>query len=120
MKPRFFKIAQTCSKKSNSNPRMGCVIVKKNRIVGLGYNDRRKTHPKSKTMGNFLHAELHAIIGVASDDLIGAHVYVFREISDGSLAMAKPCPACHAVLAAAGVKKVFYTVQGGYGEYSME
>jgi deoxycytidylate deaminase len=119
MKMRFFKIAQTCSKKSTSNPRVGCIIVKKNRIVGLGYNDRRKTHPRAKTMSQTIHAELHAVIGVPAEDLKGAHVYVFREYVNGDLAMTKPCAACHAVLEAAGVKKVFYTTYGGYDSYEI-
>ena len=120
MKQRFFKIAQTCSKKSTSNPKMGCVIVKKNKVVGVGFNDRHKTHPKSTTMGNTIHAELHAVIGVAAEDLRGAHVYVFREYVNGELAMARPCPHCHAVLVSAGIKKVFYTTYGGYDGYEIK
>lgn len=120
MKPRFFKLAQTLSKKSKSYPRVGCVIVKKNKVVGLGFNDRSKTHPRAKNMSQTLHAELHAIIGVPTEDLKGSHVYVFREYANGDLAMTKPCAACHAALVAAGVKKVFYTTYGGYDGYDVK
>ena len=120
MKLRFFKLAQAISKKSSSNPRVGCVIVKKNKVVGLGFNNRNKTHPKAKNIGHRIHAELHAIIGVSADDLHGAHVYVFREYADGELAMTKPCACCQAVLESAGVKKVFYTTYGGYDEYEIK
>jgi deoxycytidylate deaminase len=120
MKLRFFKLAQTLSKKSKSYPQVGCVIVKKNKVVGLGFNDRSKTHPRAKNIGQKLHAELHALIGVPIEDLKGSSVYVFREYADGSLAMAKPCSACHAALVVAGVKKVFYTTYGGYDEYEIK
>lgn len=120
MKLKFLKLAQLCSKKSKSHPKVGCVIVKKNKIVGLGWNDRSKTHPKSQTMGNFRHAELHALIDASDSDLKGSHVYVFREHANGMYAMVKPCVHCHAILADAGVKKVFYTTYGGWDEYEIE
>lgn len=120
MKLKYFKLAQNVASKSSSYPKMGCVIVKKNRVVSVGFNNREKTHPKSKTMGHTLHAELHAIIGVDPADLKGAHVYVFREHLNGDLAMAKPCAVCHAVLSAAGVRRVFYTTYGGHDGYDFK
>lgn len=114
MKQKYFKLAQIVSKKSSSRPKMGCVLIKKNRILSIGFNNRNKTHPKSKTIGNFIHAELHAIVGVHPDDLKDSIAYVFREYANGDLAMAKPCSVCHKALIEAGVKHVFYTTYGGY------
>lgn len=120
MKLKYFKLAKNVADKSASYPKVGCAIVKKNRVVSVGFNNRSKTHPKSKHISQTLHAELHAIIGVDSEDLNGAHVYVFREYANGDLAMSKPCPTCHAALVAASIKKVFYTTYGGYDEYTIE
>ena len=39
----------------------------------------------------------------------GAIVYVARIRFDGSISMAKPCPACEALLRNKRVKNVFYT-----------
>jgi deoxycytidylate deaminase len=120
VKLKYFYLARTISQKSKSYPRMGCVIVQKNKIVSVGFNNREKTHPKCNTRDNKIHAELHAIIGVPAANLKGAHVYVYREYADGRLAMAKPCEFCHAALVEAGVKMVFYTTYGGRDSYRIE
>ena len=117
MKLKYFALARTVSKKSNSYPKMGCVIVQKNKVISLGFNNREKTHPKCKTRDHKIHAELHALIGESADSLKGAHVYVYREYANGDLAMAKPCEFCHAALVEAGVKMVFFTTYGGYDNY---
>ncbi len=120
MKLKYFALARTISKKSKSFPKLGCVIVQKNKVVSLGFNNREKTHPKCKTRENKIHAELHALIGVAAESLKGSHVYVYREYASGELAMSKPCEYCHAALVEAGVKKVFFTTHGGYDNYIIE
>ncbi|MEM4379219.1 MAG: deaminase [Thermoplasmatales archaeon] len=116
MKNKHFKVAKMLSKMSPSDPQMGCVIIKKNRIVAMGYNNKLKTHPKCNTKFNRLHAELHAMIGANFDDLCGATVYVYREYKNGKPALAKPCPVCEQELRRAGVAKVYYTDSHGYSE----
>ncbi len=114
MKSRFFQLARVVSKKSQSDPQMGCVLVSKNKVISVGFNDKKKTHPFCKTHSNRLHAELHALIGIDIELLRNAVCYVYREYKNGKPAMAKPCPVCEAALIEAGVKVVHYTTNGGH------
>jgi len=115
MKPKFFQLAKIASQKSKSPTQMGCVIVKKNKVISFGYNDMTKTHPKCPTFGNFLHAEIHAMIGTHSDDLQGASIYVYREFKRSkNPAMAKPCSVCSKIIEASGIKICYYTTDKGY------
>lgn len=94
---------------------MSCVIVDKNRVVSVGYN-KCQTHPKSNHGYKQLHAELGAIIGMEYSELKGCTAYVYRENKQGEPRMAKPCPTCEAALREVGIKKVCYSIVGGYTE----
>lgn len=114
MKERFFELARRMSFKSPSKVKLGCVIVQKNRVVGMGFNHMTKTHPKSPTYGNFLHAELDAIIGLSNSETRNSVAYVYRETQDGNMAKSRPCPVCYGCLKAAGIKKICYSTEKGY------
>lgn len=81
---------------TNPNPRVGCVIVKKNRIIGQGW-----TQPAGQN-----HAEIQAL-NACSEDPAGADVYVTLE----------PCshfgrtPPCADALVRAGVRRVVAAMQ---------
>lgn len=114
MKSKYFDLAQKLSLKStHPKHQLGCVVVRKNEVVGLGFN-KFKTHPKSNHPFQMVHAELDATLGLSREVLKGADVYVYRETKDGETAIAKPCPYCEAALREVGVRKVFYTVDYGY------
>ena len=114
MKSKYFDLAQKLSLKStHPKHKLGCVVVKKNEVIGLGFN-KFKTHPKSKHPFQMIHAELDATLGINREVLSGAEVYVYRETKDGAQAIAKPCPYCEAALREVGVKKVYYTTDYGY------
>lgn len=116
MKTRFFDLAKNISLKSSHHQhKMGCVIVRKNKVVSLGFNEI-KTHTRSIHKYNMLHAEISAIIGCSFEDLRGSEAYIFRQRKDGGLAMARPCEACRLALARAGIAKVYYTSESGYQE----
>jgi len=116
MKVRFFELARQLSYKSDyESQKLGCVIVKKNKIISVGFN-QRKTHPKSNTRFNHIHAELSAVLGVDKELLRNSAAYVYRETKDGKAAMAKPCPACEDVLKRVGIKKVYYSSIDGFKE----
>lgn len=120
MKQRFFELAKKLSVKSNHpKHQLGCVIVNKNRIVGVGFN-KFKTHTKSNHAFQMLHAEVDALLGVARADLKGCTAYVYRETKDGAPAMSKPCAACEIALKDAGIKTVFYTTDGGFEAFSLK
>lgn len=119
MKPKFFGIARKLSLKSDYHHKIGAVIVKKNRIVGLGFNKPFKTNPNSNNPFKTIHAELDAILDADQDDLRGSTIYVFREYKDGTLACAKPCQHCQELIKRFEIKRVCYTDKGTFKEYKV-
>jgi diaminohydroxyphosphoribosylaminopyrimidine deaminase / 5-amino-6-(5-phosphoribosylamino)uracil reductase len=91
-----FHLAELGLYSTSPNPRVGCVVVADERIVGSGWH-RRAGEP---------HAEVHALLE-AGGKARGATAYVTLE----------PCshhgktPPCTAALIAAGVARVVVTVQ---------
>lgn len=111
---KMMKIAKSLSEKGeHKQHRLGCVIAKKNEVLGVGFN-RNRTHPKSLHPYKSLHAELDAVLGVPRWKLQGATAYVYREYKNGHPALAKPCEYCYNTLMAVGVKEVIYTTPKGY------
>lgn len=108
-KKKYFALAALVSRQSTCWPKLGCVIVKKNRVVGMGCNNTRKTHPKANTPFKTIHAEFQAMLGVNPEDLKGATVFVYREDAFGKPIISAPCEFCQKALAMAGIKKVFNT-----------
>lgn len=116
---RLFQKASSLSKASNApNFKIGAVIAKGRTIIGQGWNDIVKTHPSSRTMGQYIHAELSAILDVKDkEELRGASIYVYR----GTLRplISKPCKHCHALLQKVGIKYMFYTTTDGFQKESV-
>lgn len=111
---KFFELAKKISKKSNHHRyKLGCVIVKNRTILKTGFN-QMKSHPKAYNYWKQIHAEFHAIMGLLPSDLRGATAYVYRELRDGSPAMAKPCPHCQQMFCDCNIRKVYYTTDGGF------
>ncbi len=107
---RYFQHAKLWSSHSEHHTyKLGCVIVKKNKIISGGFN-KIKTHTKSIHKFNMLHAEIDALIGKDYDKLRNSFAFVYRERKNGKPAMAKPCEACELALKKAGVKRVYYTI----------
>ena len=85
----------------------------------------RKTHPITKQFNNLpfdvgQHAEMNACMGVDPVDLMGAEIYVYRILRNGSPALAKPCKMCKNYLRSVGVKKVHYTTPTGFDTLNLE
>lgn len=120
MKKRFFELAKKVSLNSTSEPRLGCVVVQKNRVISVGFNNMKKTHPKSTHPFHTLHAEVHALLGSSFEETKGAVAYIYRELKDGTMALAKPCPSCQLALVYAGISKAYYTSSEGFLEMSLE
>lgn len=109
----FLSLAKQASRKSGHDQyRMGCVIAKGNKLIASGHNIN-KTHPKSPHKFKTIHAEFMAAHN-AGYEIEGATVYVFREIKDGTPAMAKPCEDCWRFLYECGVKEVVYSFEGSF------
>jgi deoxycytidylate deaminase len=112
---RFVKRATEASQNSTYHHRLGAVVVKKGRVVSVGFNKPHKTHPKSKTPFKTIHAEFDAIMGCDKDDLKGSTLYVVRDAKSGPN-MAKPCACCMELIVMVGIKKVVYSSRDGFEE----
>lgn len=128
MNNKFFEVAKAVSKTSEyPRIKIGCCIVKRNRILAVGVN-LLKSHPMQKRFNKYreidtnrirnnIHAELDAILKVANkEDLIGADVYLYREDKFGIRKMSKPCPACTQMLKMYGIKNIYYADYDRYCE----
>lgn len=85
------------------------LVVSKNRVLSVGYN-QPKTHPiSSDTAQQQLHAEMDALLR-CSDGADGAEIIVTRVKPSGKPGLAKPCDVCQGILRRFGVRRVFYTI----------
>lgn len=117
MKMKFFDLAKKMSLKSNHPEyKIGGCLVKKNKIVSLGFN-QCKTHSKSNHPFKNVHCELDCILGISPEILMDSTIYLYRENKSGVVAMSKPCQWCNRLLRGVGVKTVFYT---DYGVFKKE
>jgi deoxycytidylate deaminase len=113
MNLRFFDLAKKISKLSNHTKfKLGCVIVKGSKIVSVGTNNI-KTHPKAPHPFFSLHCEVAAILA-ARQDLSGCEIYVYREIKNGTPALAKPCIYCLPFIKESGIKETHYSIKDGF------
>ena len=105
-KDYFTEIVQVTAKRSPCNRlKVGCILVKDNRIISQGYNGFISGLPHISIIENnhevsTIHAEQNAIIDCAK-----------RGVQcDGSTAYITlhPCLNCCKMLYAAGIKKVYY------------
>lgn len=132
MNTHLFKLARECSFKSDysgaSAVRIGTIIAYKGAVLAKGWN-RDKTHSiqekychkryapsKTHYFPSKQHAEVHALSKVRylDIDFSKVEIYNYRELKDGSLAMARPCEACLEVIKRYGIINIFYTTQDGY------
>lgn len=128
----LFRLARECSFKSDysgcGRARIGCVVVYRGTVLAKGFNSDR-THTDQakfnkwrykKQSNNYLpdkcHAELKALskIKYLDIDFSKVNIYVYRELRDGTLAMARPCPACLAAIKEMGIKTIKYTTECGF------
>lgn len=127
----FFRIARNVSQMSDF-PRIhiGAIVVNKHKIISSGYNSGSKCHRLQAELNQKrfhtpsrgeIHAELDALLPLINKvDLSGAHLYVYREYGDGSLAPCRPCKACMSIIRRCGIKKIFYTTKDGYAMEQLE
>lgn len=127
----FFKAAQSMSYLSDHRCRIGCIIVDKHRIISSGYNSNTKCHPVQAEIDTRhfncyctgkIHAETRALIPFLRNkqDLSRATVYTYRELKDGTLAMARPCPRCISLIKSLGISKIKYTTDKGFAVEFLE
>lgn len=102
-------------------------VLRKNRIVTIGFNDYLKTHPltinyQNRFNNSFkyvsgIHSESRAISRLKIDDCSDFTFVNIRIMNDGNLGMSAPCINCHQLLLKFGVNKLFYTnTLGGFSK----
>jgi tRNA(Arg) A34 adenosine deaminase TadA len=123
MKPRILKRAVETAHAlcptnwKNVNNSHVAFLVKKNKIVKIGWN-RKRTHPeisKHPYHDGYVgtHAELDVILKSGLEDLNDHSMIVLRVDRKGRLANSKPCPGCLSLLKSYNVKEVFYSDTDG-------
>jgi deoxycytidylate deaminase len=107
---KFAKLALQLADLDNGMHYSLCaIIIKKNRVLSVGYN-QSKTHSISKdTVVQMIHAEMHAILKCQGGALKGAEMIVARARADRKAGLAKPCSVCQGILRRCGIKRVLYT-----------
>lgn len=100
------------------NFRVGAVLMKGRKCVAMGRNWFRKSHTKSKTIWNGIHAEFNCLHGMDPSKTKGCTIFVVRITNNGDLAMARPCEECQNLLQSYGVRTFYYTDFNG--ELQME
>lgn len=113
---KFFRLAERISKKSDHRHQLGAVLVSGNKILGFGFNRNKTSIRRSAHPFNSIHAESDCLANALPQEIIGATMYVYHSLKNGSLANSKPCKFCHEALRQAGVKRICYTVENGYNE----
>lgn len=122
---KHLRLAEVVSGYSDySRIHIGACIIKKKKVIGIGYN-QNKTHPLQEKYNNSsldfdkpkakLHAEIDALLK-AGDDAKGATLYIFRRGKDNIYRMSKPCPACMKMIKDYGIKRIVYTIENGIKE----
>lgn len=114
MKKRYFSLAKKLSKKSDHRFQMGSVVVRGSKVLGIGFNNARKSHPRAKTPYNTIHAELSAVLSAGREDLQGSDMYIYRETRDGKPANSFPCGHCLALINDVGIRNIYYTKDGAF------
>lgn len=124
----FFRAADAVASLSDHNQtKLGCVLVDKHRIVSSGHNSSTRCSPLQKKMDvsrfgspdqhkGLVHAETACLLPLIRQgyDMSRSDLYIIRRHRNGSLALSRPCPGCMSLLRAVGVKRAYFSVEGGY------
>lgn len=124
----FFRAADAVASLSDHRQaKLGCVLVDKHRIISSGHNSSTRCSPLQKKMDTErfgysdlhrgpVHAETACLLPLIKQraDLSRSELYIVRRHKDGSLALSRPCPGCMSLLRASGIRRVYYSTEGGY------
>lgn len=86
--------------------KVGCVIVKDDKIISIGYNGQPPGYPNvcecsdGKTLPTVLHAEMNALTKLAKSHESGNGASMFITHA--------PCLKCALLILSSGIKEVFY------------
>ena len=115
-----FKIYRTMAlaihearKFAHDGPHHLCAILYAHgRVQSIGFNYQMKTHSKSTHPYRRIHAELDCILGNDSRILRDGILCVARVgfLGRSEVLLARPCVWCQDLIARAGIREVFYTI----------
>ena len=122
----YFEAAKAVSELSDfKQQHIGCVAVCGHKIISSGYNSC-KTNPMQKRLNIHrfeadtpatIHSELACLLPlIKRKDVNFSNVtlYTYREHKSGSLALAKPCASCAALIRSLGIRSIYYTGNNSY------
>ena len=126
----FFRVADAVASLSDyKQTKLGCVLVDKHRIISSGHNSSTRCSPLQKQMDTarfgfpdqhkgLVHAETACLLPLIRQgyDMTRSDLYIVRRHKNGSLALSRPCPGWMSLLRANGVRRVFFSVEGGFSE----
>jgi tRNA(Arg) A34 adenosine deaminase TadA len=134
----LFQLAHDCSLKSDytggGRAHIGAVVSYKGAVLAKGWNSDKTHTIQSKLNVNrykdegtkYLPAKVHAEamalqkIKYLDIDFSKVKLFIYREFTNGNLAMCRPCPACMAAAKAMGIKNIYYTTEDGYCHEKIE
>lgn len=106
---RIAAICNDLAAKSSHRHKHGAVIFRQGKIISRGYNETKRGVGGLKGYwSGSLHAEISSIIA-ANCNISGANLFVVRS----GLRNSRPCDRCLAAIKHAGIKKLFYSHNGG-------
>lgn len=93
-------------------------LVKKQRIIHVGWNDYDTSHPLLYKLGygmKRMHSEIAAILPFRNnlDALIGMDLVNTRVNTHGEIKISKPCSTCSIWVGTIGFKNIYFTDDNG-------
>ena len=128
---KYFLLAKEASKNSNfPQHKLGAVIIYHGVPLAIGYNTT-KTSPVQKYYNkkrkgfdveadyennNSIHSEMMALnkVKYLDIDFNKTAIFIYRELKNGTPALARPCAACSQRIKDLGIKDIYYSSNGGW------
>ena len=134
----LFKLARECSLQADysgcCNAKIGSIAVYKGSVLAKGFNTDKTHTAQAKfnkyrykdTNNMYLPAKCHSELVTLSKikyldiDFSKVHLYIYRELKDGTKAMSRPCPSCMAAIRKFGIQWLHYTTPDGIATERLE
>jgi hypothetical protein len=111
--PYGLRAAKIGAEKSTTKPfKVGAALLYKSNVVIAWNSDKGSPGAARwfKYPAGGTHAEFRLFTNYLLERLpIAGTVYIYRQLANGSTALAKPCMACRTMLSALGIKSIVYT-----------
>lgn len=105
----WFDFARNVSKNSSYRIQVGCIILKGNHPIAIGFNKEKYNKVFSNPWRKSIHAEASAIMLSGRTRIKNGVAYVYRETKDGIPGLARPCNDCWKRLKKFGIKRVYFS-----------